>query len=96
MLKQFVRQRTQTVHHFEISASHRSDVPANSSAATLPVEPGTVYLEVRMKEMFLRDQRILHRQFIPLGLFTCGLIFNGAWQEVPFIVQPGQVGKNIP
>ena len=55
-------------------------------------EEGTTFLEddsyfgIRLSEMFIRDERVLMRTFVPLSVAITEFIYDGKKQIVPFIV----------
>jgi hypothetical protein len=46
------------------------------------------YVEIRLSQMFLRDERVLWREFIPLGSILTEILFADRRQTVPFLVGP--------
>lgn len=59
----------------------------------LPIEPNKSYFQISLCEMFLRDQRELWRNFIPMGLAISDFYFGGESQSLPAIVGNRQLGE---
>jgi hypothetical protein len=51
-----------------------------------PFEEDNSYFGIRLSEMFVRDERVLLRTFVPLSVAITEFIYEGKKQVVPFIV----------
>lgn len=92
-IQQLLRQKNIPVTYFELLADHAVDLEASKRPTGQVAPPGSTYVEVRIKELFLQNRRIFHQEFNPLGLAHTRLIFNGDWQDVPYIIGPGLLGE---
>lgn len=51
------------------------------------------YFEIRLKQMYLRNQREYWRNFLPLSAFVTGFLHNGQQRDLPFIIGPERLGE---
>lgn len=91
LLDRLVRQQSTVPAHFTIEDANILDErdPAEERFLT----PQASYFEVRLKQMYLRNERELWRDFRPFGTFVAGFVHAGRLHEVPFIVGPEQLGN---
>jgi hypothetical protein len=75
--------------HFTIPAGQILDAAADSAI----FQPHASYFEIRLSQMYLRDQREYWREFVPLASFVSELLFDGQRREVPFVVGPDRLGS---
>jgi hypothetical protein len=54
------------------------------------------YFEIRLSEMFIRDERVFARSFVPLSVAIAKFIYNDKEQTVPFIVGTQLLGSLDP
>jgi hypothetical protein len=54
------------------------------------------YFDIRLSEMFIRDERVLMRTFVPLSVAIAEFIYNGKKQTMPFIMGNQLLGSIDP
>lgn len=59
------------------------------------LQPQASYVEIRLKQMHLRDQREYWREFRPLTSAVTTLLHAGTVREIPFLVGPELLGKAV-
>jgi hypothetical protein len=75
--------RKQTVHKFY---NRVPDNRVDRGRTAKVFEPHKGYFQVRLAEMFLKDQREYWRDFIPLGIVLSEFDYDGETKTVPFFV----------
>ena len=55
-------------------------------------QPQASYFEIRLKQMYLRNQREYWREFRPFSTFVTAFVHGGGRREVPFVVGPELLG----
>ncbi len=58
-------------------------------------EPEESYLTLRLSSMYLRNARVLWREFIPFSVVVTDVVFDGAQRSLPFVVGNDLVKKVI-
>jgi hypothetical protein len=57
------------------------------------LQPQESYFEIRLKQMYLRNQREYWRDFLPFSSFIAGFVHNGQHCDLPFVVGPERIGE---
>jgi hypothetical protein len=57
------------------------------------LQPHESYFEIRLKQIYLRNQREYWRNFLPLSAFVTSFLHNGQQRDLPFILGPERLGE---
>ncbi|MCA9873495.1 MAG: hypothetical protein KC441_07570 [Anaerolineales bacterium] len=57
------------------------------------LRPQESYFEIRLKQMYLRNQREYWREFRPFSTFVTAFVHSGQKREMPFVIGPQQLGE---
>jgi hypothetical protein len=56
-------------------------------------QPQESYFEIRLKQIYLRNQREYWREFLPLATFVASFIHDDQLRDLPFVVGPERLGE---
>lgn len=86
-----IRQQNSPPATFTIAEEHLLDGWEEGVERFL--QPQESYFEIRLKQMYLRNQREFWREFRPFSTFVTAFVYGGKVREVPFVVGPELLGQ---
>jgi hypothetical protein len=81
-----IRQQSSPPAAFTIADDHLADGWEEGVERFL--QPQESYFEIRLKQMYLQNQREYWREFHPFSTFVTGFVHGGKMRELPFVVGP--------
>ncbi len=91
LLDDLLRDKTVTYTHFRIGPDRLAKVDTSQQASRFI--PRQTYFEIRLSQMYLRDQREYWRDFQPLASIMPEFIFTGERRTVPVVVGPERLER---
>jgi hypothetical protein len=90
-LDRLIRQQSRPPAAFTIPDDHLLD--GLEAGVDRFLQPQTSYFEIRLKQMYLKNQREYWRDFRPFSTFVTGFVHGGQMRELPFVVGPERLGE---
>lgn len=81
-----IRQQSSPPAAFTIADDHLLD--GWEAGVERFLQPQESYFEIRLKQMYLQNQREYWREFHPFSTFVTGFVHGGKVRELPFVVGP--------
>lgn len=91
LLHDLLRNKTVTYTHFRLSPDRLAKVETFQQGGRFI--PRQTYFEIRLSQMYLRDQREYWREFQPLASIMPEFIFAGERRTVPVVVGPERLER---